>query len=179
MSSSSTVPNSSELTAGTEGTQSAPAHYLYPGALFADRRPHAVTTILGSCIAVCLWDQRRRIGGINHYLLPLWNGEGLPTPRYGNVAIDALVEKMLSLGCRRSDLMAKVFGGASMWENPEGLLAVGARNAELAERSLAVHGIPVVASSVGGCEGRKLVFQTGSGTVLLRRVRREQRPTPS
>ncbi len=57
-------------------------HYLHPGNLFAHRTPHIVTTILGSCVAVCLWDPINNIGGINHYMLPLWNGEGLPVPKY-------------------------------------------------------------------------------------------------
>lgn len=151
-----------------DGSQPELKHYLYPGALFADPRPHAVTTVLGSCVAVCLWDKRRRIGGINHYLLPLWNGEGLPTPRYGNVAIDSLVDRMLALGCAKCDLQAKVFGGATMWDSSHGLIAVGERNGELAKSLLAGHGIPIVASSLGGREGRKLVFQTDSGTVLQR-----------
>jgi GGDEF domain-containing protein/chemotaxis receptor (MCP) glutamine deamidase CheD len=104
------------------------SHYLYPGGIFAaDPRPHRVTTVLGSCVSVCLWDRVRGVGGINHFLLPLWNGDGLPTPRYGNIAIAALIDRMLALGCSRENLRAKLFGGAAMWENPNGLLAVGER----------------------------------------------------
>jgi len=147
------------------------SYYLYPGGLFAAPEPHRVTTVLGSCVAVCLWDPLRRIGGINHYLLPLWNGEGLPTPRYGNIAIDALLERMLTLGAARSGLQAKVFGGAAMWENSNGLLAVGERNIALARRQLERQGIPVVAADVGGDSGRKIIFETATGSVLLRRNR--------
>jgi len=150
-------------------------HYLYPGAIFADPRPHLVTTVLGSCVAVCLWDPGRRLGGINHFLLPLWNGEGLPTPRYGNVAIDALLERLLALGTQRGAVQAKIFGGAAMWENPHGLLAVGERNIDLARRRLDELHIPVVASDLGGDMGRKLIFNSGDGSVLLRR----NRPVPS
>jgi len=145
--------------------------YLYPGGLFAEVEPHRVTTVLGSCVAVCLWDPLRRIGGINHYLLPLWNGEGLPTPRYGNIAIDALVERMLALGADRSSLQAKVFGGAAMWENSHGLLAVGERNIALARTLLERHRIPIVGVDVGGDTGRKIIFETAAGSVLLRRNR--------
>jgi chemotaxis protein CheD len=150
------------------------SHYLYPGGIFADPRPHRVTTILGSCVSVCLWDKVRGVGGINHYLLPLWNGDGLPTPRYGNIAIDALFDRMLALGCSRENLRAKLFGGAAMWENPNGLLAVGERNIELARRQLAECGIPVIASDLGGDAGRKIIFDTASGSVLLRRNRSGQ-----
>ena len=76
------------------------SHYLYPGELFVHREPHVVSTVLGSCISVCLWDPERRLGGINHFLLPLWNGEGLPTPKYGNIAISRLIEKMEALGAQ-------------------------------------------------------------------------------
>jgi len=145
-------------------------HYLYPGALFAHREPHLVTTVLGSCVSVCLWDSAARVGGINHYLLPLWNGDGLPTPKYGNIAIVKLIEKIRALGAE-GRLVAKVFGGASMWENTEGLLAIGQRNIELANDLLDQHRIPVVGRDLGGPAGRKIIFNTGDGTVLLKRQR--------
>lgn len=146
-------------------------HYLYPGGLFSSAEPHRVTTVLGSCISVCLWDAETRIGGINHYLLPLWNGEGLATPRYGNIAITRLIEKLLLLGCARKSLRAKVFGGASMLENTRGLLAVGERNISLAMSTLAEQRIPVISNDVGGFVGRKIIFDTATGAVLLRRNR--------
>lgn len=145
-------------------------HYLYPGTLFAHREPHLVTTVLGSCVSVCLWDQTARVGGINHYLLPLWNGEGLPTPKYGNIAIAKLIEKVQALGAG-SKLIAKVFGGASMWEKTDGLLAVGQRNIELAIEMLDQQRIPVISRDLGGPVGRKIIFNTGDGTVLLKRQR--------
>lgn len=165
--------NGSE-TAGTgpavAGDETAGRHYLYPGTLFVHRQPHLVTTVLGSCVSVCLWDASLRVGGINHYLLPLWNGEGLPTPKYGNIAIAKLIEKVQGFGVG-SKLIAKVFGGASMWEKTEGLLAIGQRNIELAMEMLEQHRIPVVSSDVSGPVGRKIIFHTGDGTVLLKRQR--------
>lgn len=146
-------------------------HYLYPGTLFVHRRPHLVTTVLGSCVSVCLWNQTAGFGGINHYLLPLWNGEGLPTPKYGNIAIEKLVEKVKNLSAPGDKLIAKVFGGASMWEKTEGLLAIGQRNIEFAIESLEQHKIPIISSDLGGYHGRKLIFNSGDGTVLMRRQR--------
>ena len=145
-------------------------HYLYPGTLFAHRDPHLVTTVLGSCVSVCLWDSSARVGGINHYLLPLWNGDGLPTPKYGNIAIAKLIEKVQALGAG-SKLVAKVFGGASMWEKTDGLLAIGQRNIELALEMLEQHRIPVISRDLGGPVGRKIIFHTADGTVLLKRQR--------
>ena len=146
-------------------------HYLFPGALFVDPRPHLVTTVLGSCVSVCLWDSKLRVGGINHYLLPLWNGEGLSTPKYGNVAIEKLISGMLNLGCRKPHLIAKVFGGAALWKNQPGLLRVGDRNVALAQDILQEHKIPIVGSDLLGEQGRKLIFNTESGSVLMRRHR--------
>lgn len=148
-----------------------PSHYLHPGNVFAPERPHQVTTVLGSCIAVCLWDQKLGIGGINHYLLPLWNGEGLPTPRYGNVAIALLVDKLKEHGCQQSRMVAKIFGGATMWQGNENTFSVGDRNTSFARRFLAEIKIPIQGADVGGDFGRKIIFDTGSGVVMLRRNR--------
>src|SRR3990170_1447004 len=76
--------------------------------LFAEPGAHSVTTVLGSCISVCLWDPVSRTGGMNHYLLPYWNGDGLKTPKYGNIAIPMLLERLVNAGCRKGDLIAKV-----------------------------------------------------------------------
>ncbi|MDH3998397.1 MAG: chemotaxis protein CheD [Desulfuromonadales bacterium] len=146
-----------------------PRHYLYPGTLFVHRKPHLVTTVLGSCISVCLWDPVGRVGGINHYLLPLWNGEGLPTPKYGNIAISKLIENVKNQSENPDKLIAKVFGGASMWEKAEGLLAIGQRNIEYAQEALEQHRIKIVGHDLGGHVGRKIIFNTHDGTVLMRR----------
>jgi chemotaxis protein CheD len=146
-----------------------PSHFLYPGAIFIHPEPHLVTTVLGSCVSVCLWDRATRIGGINHFLLPLWNGEGLSTPRYGNIAIDRLIARMLHLGCRRESMIAKIFGGAAMWSNPCGLITIGERNVTLARQVLQTQRIPIFSSEVGGGVGRKIIFDTGTGQVRLRR----------
>jgi chemotaxis protein CheD len=137
--------------------------------LFAEQEPHRVTTVLGSCIAVCLHDPVCRIGGINHYMLPLWNGEGLPTPRYGNVAIETLLDRLQGFGCPASRLQAKLFGGAAMWENGNSLISVGDRNIDLAWRMLNRYGIRVIASDLGGGFSRKIIFNTATGEVMLKR----------
>ncbi|MBF0558651.1 MAG: chemotaxis protein CheD [Nitrospirae bacterium] len=145
-------------------------YYLYPGLIFAQKEMCMVTTVLGSCVSVCLWDPVYNTGGINHYMLPLWNGEGLPSPKYGNIAIRKLIEKMMALGCRKENLKAKVFGGGAVLQTSGGLLNVGERNIILAEDILAEEKIPIISRDVGGSQGRKLIFCTGSGTVLVKKI---------
>jgi chemotaxis protein CheD len=154
-------------------------HFLYPGTMMVSGGLTRISTILGSCVAVCLWDPVRTIGGINHYLLPYWNGEGLPTPRYGNVAISRLCEQMQRHGSDRGDLVAKVFGGAHINAGAGGLFLVGDRNVQVARDLLAELAIPVVGQDVGGIRGRKVVFDTGTGTVYIARSRDRDEPLPA
>ncbi|MBF0564056.1 MAG: chemotaxis protein CheD [Nitrospirae bacterium] len=147
-------------------------HFLYPGTIYAERHVATITTILGSCISVCLWDPVLKIGGMNHYLLPLWNGEGLPSPKYGNIAITKLIEKVLSFGSNKRSLKAKVFGGASIMQQTSGLLNVGERNIIIAEDVLADEGISIISSDVGGPLGRKIIFKTDTGGVLVKKVKK-------
>ncbi len=144
-------------------------HHLNPCMLMACRDEVEVTTILGSCVSVCLWDPSMGCGGINHFMLPFWNGDGLPTPKYGNVAIDKLIIKLLGLGCRKERLVAKWFGGASVLGDAMGIMQIGARNIAVAEELLANHGIPTVARDAGGRQGMKITFNTKSGLVLASR----------
>jgi chemotaxis protein CheD len=148
-------------------------HYLYPGNIFSHREEHQVTTVLGSCISVCLFDKRLSIGGINHFMLPLWNGEGLASPRYGNIAIERLVEKLEGYGCDRRRLTAKVFGGGEVLKITHGSLNVGGRNIDLAKDILSELKIPIIAIDVGGITGRRIVFNTSNGSVKLKRLRKQ------
>lgn len=146
-------------------------HYLFPGHIFAHSEPCLVTTVLGSCVSVCLWDSVRRIGGMNHYMLPLWNGEGLASPKYGTIAIPKLIEVMQNLGSSRADLVAKVFGGGEILRVTNGIMNIGQRNVELALKMLEDERIPIFASNVLGPHGRKIIFNTGDGSVLMKKLR--------
>lgn len=140
-------------------------HFLYPSTLFASKEPYVVKTILGSCVAICLWDPESRIGGINHYMLPTWNGNDLASPKYGNIAIDKLLEKMGQLGAKRGNIKAKIFGGGELIDSGGNGMLIGERNIRVARMILEEKKIPVVASSTGGRKGRKILFFTDSGEV--------------
>lgn len=140
-------------------------HFLYPAALYVSQSPILVNTILGSCVSVCLYDTTLKIGGINHFMLPLWNGQGLASPKYGNIAIEKLLDKMLSLGCKQGSLKAKVFGGGEIIETNIAQFHIGDRNIIIANEMLQEYKIPVIAKSVGGKLGRKIQFNTETGEV--------------
>ncbi len=140
-------------------------YYLYPASIFASRELYHITTLLGSCVAVCLYDRRQQFGGMNHFMLPLWNGVGLASPKYGNIAISQLIQKMESLGSNRDDLVAKVFGGASVLDVGTDLFNVGERNADQAITGLNTLMVRIVASSVKGDKARKIIFNTFTGEV--------------
>lgn len=151
-------------------------HFLYPSSLFVSKDPYLVKTILGSCVAVCIWDKRLKFGGINHYMLPNWNGNDLASPKYGNIAIDKLVEKMLFNGSRIEDLQAKVFGGGELLSQGGKMSAtmIGERNIRVAYLMLEEKNIQVVASSTGGKRGRKILFFTNSGEVRHKFLEKQQ-----
>ncbi len=140
--------------------------YIFPSGLLVSHRPHVLNTVLGSCVAVCLWDEKLHIGGMNHYMLPLWNGVGLASPKYGNIAIEKLVAGMNRLGSRNANLKAKVFGGASMLMEQSAVFNIGLANVNLAWEMLEQNKIQVLASSTGGNRGRKILFNTSTGEVL-------------
>jgi chemotaxis protein CheD len=149
-------------------------HFLYPSALFASREPYIVNTILGSCIAVCMYDTVLNCGGINHYMLPFWNGQGLASPKFGNIAIQKLLEKMLSMGCLQRNLIAKVFGGGNIIETSTAQFMIGDRNIIVAKDMLKELKIQIVSQSVGGNQGRKIQYNTYTGEVKQKIIEKQQ-----
>lgn len=145
------------------------AHYLHPGHLYTSASPWTVTTILGTCVAVCLWDAQAAVGGVNHYLLPLQLSQSEQSLRFGVVSIPRLFEQVLALGAVRGRLQAKLFGGmSSRWGFTRTGKDLGEANVLLARKLLDEAGVPVVASDVGGPRGRKLVFQLDDGVAWVK-----------
>jgi chemotaxis protein CheD len=133
--------------------------------------PTLVTTILGSCVAVCLFDPEEKIGGINHFMLPFWNGEGLASAKYGNIAMEKLMQEMEKKGAKKKNMIAKLFGGANQ---ANFTMKIGERNVEVARNMLKQQNIRVVAESVNGTIGRKLIFDTSTGEVRMKFVNSEK-----
>lgn len=141
--------------------------YLHAGDLVVASKPTAIVTILGSCVAVCLWDPGARVGGVNHYLLP-FHVEREQSPRFGSVAIPRLLEEVVAGGADPRRLQAKIFGGASVIGAFSHGRRLGDDNAVLATESLHALGIPVIEQDVGGTKGRKLVFHSDDGAAWIR-----------
>jgi chemotaxis protein CheD len=145
------------------------AFYLHPGQIFVSTESYAVTTILGSCVAACLWDPASQIGGINHFLLPVENGDGQAVGRFGNLAVRRLIAELLALGVAQNHLRAKLFGGACVldaFRHRENHL--GSQNVEIARAVLAAADVPIVSEDVGGRNGRKLIFCTDNGAAWVK-----------
>ena len=148
-------------------------YFLHPSELVVSGKPLWVSTVLGSCVAVCIYAPGLKVGGINHFMLPLWNGDGLESPRYGNIAIPLLIEGLLKSGCKKHHLLAKVFGGGNVLGESVSFFRVGERNVAVALSLLAENKIAVAASSTGGERGRKILFNTYTGEVLQQYIQKK------
>jgi len=156
-----------------ERTELCPSRlYLAPGRLYASADRVCVTTILGSCVAVCLFDPDQHVGGINHFLLP----DGFPaSPRFGDAAVPLLIQNVLAKGAHRPALRAKLFGGACVLEAFRSADPLGAKNVRVARERLQAEGIPIVAEDTGGDHGRKLVFDLQTGDAWVRAIQTRDR----
>jgi len=141
--------------------------YIHSGQLFVAVKETHIMTVLGSCVAVCLYDPINEIGGMNHYLLPLWNNKGLASPKYGNISIEKLIDTMETIGCERKNIIAKIFGGASPNNFKSNTKLVGEKNIEIAYQILNNYGIKVVAKDLGGIQGRKIAMNTKTGKIQM------------
>lgn len=144
--------------------------YIMQGECRVSRNPSTLlSTILGSCVAACIWDMRAGVGGMNHFLLPFGPAVGETDPfRYGVHSMELLTNELLKQGANRTDLQAKLFGGAAMSAN---LGRIGASNASFARDFLANEDIPCRAEDLGGTHARRVVFHPTSGQARLMRVR--------
>jgi chemotaxis protein CheD len=137
---------------------------LWAGDLVVDASPVRMSTVLGSCVSVCLYDLKGRFGGMNHFLVP----RGGDTAIHGDWSTATLIERMYRLGSTVRTLQGKVFGGGCPLKLANESYAVGMENVAVARRVLADHGIPIVAERVGHGAGVRLFFENWTGVVWLK-----------
>lgn len=143
--------------------------FIHVGEIFiASEKPMEIATVLGSCVGVCLYDRHHQIGALNHYLLPLWNGNGLQSPKFGNVSIPKMIEQMVSIGCQTTNMEAKLFGGANINKTNLENMMIGKKNIIIAKEILAKHHIRIIAEDTGGTRGRRILMQSDTNKILLR-----------
>ena len=145
---------------------------VLPGEFFVADEDLLVLTTLGSCIAACLWDREKRVGGMNHFLLPDTGsdiGGASDSGRYGNVAMDLLIGEMVKRGATRSTMEAKVFGGGAVISGMN-TINVGERNTAFVLDYLRTERITVVSKDVLDIYPRKVCFLPASGKAMVKRL---------
>ena len=154
------------MTGGFGGTMA--SVYIAQGEhAIGNREEDVITTILGSCVAVCLRDRRRKLGGMNHILLPGSARSDIVTRSVGAGAMEALINALLKAGATKSEFEAKVFGGAAV---VAGLSNIGERNSAFALDYLTTERIPIISQSLGGTQARRIRFWPATGRVSQKLV---------
>jgi chemotaxis protein CheD len=146
---------------------------IHIGGVVATREPTVIKTLLGSCVAVCLFDPVTRAGGMNHFILPAAepsNGEHLDATRFGLHAMDCLVGALQKAGADRRRLVAKLFGGAHVLSVSEASEGVAQRNIRFIEEFVRDERIPVISQDLGGRVARQVHFHTDTGKAYVRRL---------
>lgn len=150
---------------------------ILPGEFYVSTNGEMIVTLLGSCISACVRDSKRGIGGMNHFMLPeqgehsttQWGGDPLThASRYGNWAMEYLINEILKRGGSRQNLEVKLFGGGQMIAS---MSDVGQRNILFAYDYLAREGLSVTASDVGNSVARKVLYFPDTGAVKVRRIK--------
>ncbi len=152
---------------------------LSPAEYFASGESVTISTLLGSCVAACLFDPVRQIVGMNHFLLGNRRYaremalSATEAGRYGVHAMELLINEMMGLGAVRRNLRAKAFGGATLMSNAAdagNFFCVGEVNARFIREFLANEGIPLLAEDMGGEKGRVIHFSNGDFAVFVRKI---------
>ncbi|MBW2605027.1 MAG: chemotaxis protein CheD [Deltaproteobacteria bacterium] len=143
-------------------------YFLKPGFIYVSTKPTMISTVVGSGIAVCVFDRRQKVGGMNHFQFPVITSPKQATARYGNVAVSALINLMIDEGSKSEHLEAQILGGAY---NPEiSNKNIGIDNIKIARNVLTKKRVRIVSEDVGGEKGRKIIFNTDSNEIAVVKV---------
>ena len=169
------LPGFENIKRAWHSTYEAVAARLLPGEYFVTMHDEAVYTVLGSCISACIRDRVSGIGGMNHFMLPAsaspdsWKAaDNSLSTRYGNVAMEHLINNILKNGGKRQNLEAKIFGGGRIIAN---MTDVGSRNIAFARDYLETEGLKITSEDVGDTFPRTVVYFPATGKVRVKRLR--------
>ena len=150
---------------------------ILPGEFYVTKQEEAISTVLGSCISACIWDDRMKIGGMNHFMLPIkgdgigangWQEDNSYTCRYGLWAMEYLINEVLKHGGSRHNLKVKLFGGGKVLASMSS--DVGERNIQFAQEYVQNEGLQVISTDVGGPWPRKVLFFPNTGKALVKKL---------
>jgi chemotaxis protein CheD len=149
---------------------------LLPGEYYVTRHPEMIATVLGSCVSACIRDARLGYGGMNHFMLPLdgslgqsaWGSAASAATRYGNVAMERLINDILKLGGKREHLEIKLVGGGRVLADMT--TDIGARNIAFVREYVAAEGFKVVGEDLGDVFPRKVVYFPQTGRIRVRKL---------
>ncbi len=143
-------------------------YYLKPGYIFLSKEPVVISTVLGSCVAVTLWDKKGTYGGMAHYLYPSVQQRKKSTAQYGNVAVLHLIKIFFDEGSDKKNMQAQIFGGASL--HSVECSRIAGENIRMARNTLKNFGVKIISEDVGGHVGRKLVYNTLTNEAIVYRA---------
>lgn len=141
---------------------------VLPGEYYVANSDILIMTVLGSCIAACIWDPKACVGGMNHFMLP--EGDSSDTSgRYGSYAMELLINEMMRLGARKESMQAKVFGGGQVMAGFT-TMNVGERNTQFVLDYLHTERITLVSKDVLDIYPRKVVFFPTTGKAMVKKL---------
>ena len=153
---------------------------ILPGEVYVSLHGEMIATVLGSCVAACVRDVKKGIGGMNHFMLPepsehstQWGSDNLAT-RYGNWAMEALINEILKRGATRANLEIKLFGGGQIIEH---MTDIGMRNIQFVREFVNAEGLAIAASDLGGQRPRKVLYFPDTGAVKVKRLNKVSNQT--
>jgi chemotaxis protein CheD len=156
---------------------------ILPGEFYVSLHGEMIVTVLGSCVSACIRDKVRGVGGMNHFMLPMqnehsseqWGTNSVSSAsRYGNWAMEYLINEILKAGGKRQDLEVKVFGGGQVLSN---MTDIGQRNVAFVKYYLAKEGLTISAMDAGGMYPRKVLYFPDTGAVKVRKLKSTRNDT--
>lgn len=141
------------------------------------KSPNILRTVLGSCVGICLFDEKKKIAGLSHIMLPSRTEKNSNEKKYADTAIELLVREMENAGAEKSRLIAKIAGGATMFKITGNSMMgeIGKNNVAKVKEVLSALGIKIVAEDTGGNYGRTIDFYSESGVLRIRSLGREEK----
>ena len=163
----------SEATAGRRFFDTASSAWMvkvFPGEFYVTKQPDEIlVTVLGSCVSACIRDPALGVGGMNHFMLAQGHsggwGDELKSARFGNFAMEKLINELIKAGCSRGRMEIKVFGGGNVIDAST---AIGSSNAEFVLRYLEAEGLRCAAEDLGGSYPRRIHYSPATGRVVRR-----------